>query len=294
MFYRRKIILGLLEIFGGKVAKNRLQNLLFLFTIKQSKPDYDFIPYESGCYSYSLEADIETMAAKGILKESNSEIKNPDKNSYLQQLNPADQKYMKEVKSNFSKMSPEGLMKYIFLNYPFYAVKSEIAKKILNKKELEKVIESVPKQNKIVLFTIGYEGISLEEYLLRLIKNNIKMLVDVRGNPLSMKFGFSKRRLNIYCESIGVQYVHFPELGIKSEQRHELKTQQDYDKLFEQYRKNNLHKTVKSQIEILNLLKLHKRIALTCYEADISRCHSKYIVEALTKLPSFNYEVNNI
>ena len=127
-----------------------------------------------------------------------------------------------------------------------------------------------------------------------LTTNLSESFISTTGNPLSMKFGFSKRRLNIYCESIGVQYVHFPELGIKSEQRHELKTQQDYDKLFEQYRKNNLHKTVKSQIEILNLLKLHKRIALTCYEADISRCHSKYIVEALTKLPSFNYEVNNI
>jgi MoaA/NifB/PqqE/SkfB family radical SAM enzyme len=40
-------------------------------------------------------------------------------------------------------------------------------------------------------------------------------------------------------------------------------TQTDYDKLFEVYRKKNLTTTGKTQNEILNLLKHHKRIALT-------------------------------
>ena len=136
MFYKRKILLALLEIFSGRIDKSKLQNLLFLFSKKQFKPDYDFIPHESGCYSYSLEADITTMAAKGILKESKSEIKKLDENNYLQQLNPDDQKYMTEVKDDFSKMNSEVLMKYIFLNHPFYAIKSETAKKILGKNSI--------------------------------------------------------------------------------------------------------------------------------------------------------------
>jgi len=54
----------------------------------------------------------------------------------------------------------------------------------------------------MTLFTIGYEGISLEEYFNRLIKNDVKVLVDVRNNPLSMKFGFSKTQLKRFCEKL--------------------------------------------------------------------------------------------
>jgi hypothetical protein len=38
MFYRRKIILALIEFFDGELEKIRLQKLLFLFCQKQEKP----------------------------------------------------------------------------------------------------------------------------------------------------------------------------------------------------------------------------------------------------------------
>ena len=69
MFYRRKIILALLQLFDGQIDKIRLQKLLFLFTQKQPKAEYDFIPYRFGCYSYSANADITTMVRKGLLRE---------------------------------------------------------------------------------------------------------------------------------------------------------------------------------------------------------------------------------
>jgi len=145
-----------------------------------------------------------------------------------------------------------------------------------------------------VLFTIGYEGISLEEYLVRLLKNDVKVLVDVRNNPLSMKYGFSKSQLKKYCASLGIEYVHIPEVGIQSDQRQELNTQSDYDKLFADYRKNNLPKTRPYQNEILKLLEQYKRIALTCFEANICQCHRKHLAEAVETLPAFDYEVKHI
>jgi hypothetical protein len=42
MFYRRKIILALLQLFEGELDKIRLQKLLFLFTQRQQKPEYRF------------------------------------------------------------------------------------------------------------------------------------------------------------------------------------------------------------------------------------------------------------
>lgn len=294
MFYRRKIILALLQLFDGQLDKIRLQKLLFLFANKQAKAEYDFIPYKFGCYSYSANADMTAMVTRGFLNEDEKTFEKKDKTDYLKQLKPTDLKLLQEVKANYGKMSATALMKHTYINFPFYAIKSEAAENILTKNELEKVTKAKPKGNKTVLFTIGYEGISLEEYLVRLLKNDVKVLVDVRNNPLSMKYGFSKSQLKKYCASLGIEYVHIPEVGIQSDQRQELNTQSDYDKLFAVYRKNNLTKTTTSQNEILKLLKQHKRIALTCFEANICQCHRKHLAEAIEKLPDFNYEVKHI
>ena len=294
MFYRRKIILALLQLFDGQLDKIRLQKLLFLFTNKQIKAEYEFIPYKFGCYSYSANADMTTMVTRGLLNEDEKSFEKKDKTDYLKQLKPADFKLLMEVKVNYGKMSATALMKHTYLNFPFYATRSEVAENILSKEEFEKVINAKSKTNETVLFTIGYEGISLEEYLVRLLKNDVKILVDVRNNPLSMKYGFSKSQLKKYCESLGVKYIHFPQVGILSNQRQELNSQSDYDNLFAIYRKNNLSKTIDTQSEILNLLKQYKRIALTCFEANICQCHRKHLAEAIEKLPEFYYEVKHI
>lgn len=294
MFYRRKIILALLQLFEGQLEKIRLQKLLFLFTNKQNKAEYEFIPYMFGCYSYSANADMTAMVTRGFLNEDEKSFEKKDKIDYLKQLKLTDLKLLQEVKNNYGKMSATALMKHTYLNFPFYATRSEAAENILTKEELEKVTKAKPKGNKTVLFTIGYEGISLEEYLVRLLKNDVKILVDVRNNPLSMKYGFSKNQLKKYCESLGIKYLHFPQVGIQAEQRQELNSQTDYDKLFAAYRKNNLTKTTDAQTEIFNLLKEHKRIALTCFQANICQCHRKHLAEAIEKLPAFDYEVKHI
>ena len=294
MFYRRKIILALLQLFEGELEKIRLQKLLFLFTQRQEKAEYDFIPYKFGCYSYSANADLTTMASKGMLTETDSHFKSNEKTDYLKALKETDKKQLQEIKMLYGKMTANALMKHTYINFPYWATKSIKAESILTSDEFEKVNKSKPKSNKTVLFTIGYEGISLEEYLNRLLKNDVKILVDVRNNPLSMKYGFSKSQLKRYCENLGIQYMHFPEVGIQAEQRQELNAQTDYDKLFAIYRKSNLTKTVPTQTVILNLLKQHKRIALTCFEANICQCHRKHLAEAIESLPNFEYEVKHI
>ena len=268
--------------------------MLFLFADKQIKADYDFIPYKYGCYSYSANADMTAMVTRGFLTEDEKHVAKKDLTDYTKQLKPADLILLREVKVNYGNMNAEALMKHTYLNFPFYAIKSEVASTILSKTELKKVTASKPKSNKAILFTIGYEGISLEEYLVRLLKNDVKVLVDVRNNPMSMKYGFSKSQLKKYCTNVGIEYVHIPEVGIQSDQRQQLNTQSDYDKLFTVYRKNNLSKTRVSQNAILDLLKQHKRIALTCFEANICQCHRKHLAEAIETLPGFEYKVEHI
>ncbi len=294
MFYRRKIILALLEVFGGKLDKISLQKLLFLFTLRQAARAYDFIPYLYGCFSYSASADIRAMVGKGLLKETETHFNRTGRTGYLDSLRGDDGEHLAHIKNVYGQMDANALMKYTYINHPYWAINSIKAKLILSEGEFNVVQSSKPDGKATVLFTIGYEGISLEEYLNRLIKNDVKVLVDVRNNPLSMKYGFSKSQLMRFCENLGIQYVHLPEVGIQSELRQELNSQVDYDKLFVAYKRKNLTRTVTTQMKILNLLKENGRVALTCFEANICQCHRKHLAEAIEHLPGFEYEVQHI
>jgi len=295
MFYRRKVLLALLQLFNGHLEKIRLQKLLFLFCQKQEKAEYDFVPYKYGCFSYSANADLNAMASKGLLIEnSNDGYRKADKIDYLKTLKPGDREMLVKTTVAYGGMNGDALMKHTYLSFPYFAVNSIKAPEILSKAELDIVSASKPKGQATVLYTIGYEGTSLEHYLNRLLKNDVRLLIDVRSNPLSMKYGFSKGPLRRCCENLGIEYLHLPDVGIHSQHRQELNTQDDYDKLFQIYRKSTLPKTITTQAEILTLLEKHKRIALTCFEANICQCHRKHLAEAIAGLSGFKYEVKHI
>lgn len=294
MFYRRKIILALLQAFEGNLSKISLQKLLFLFTERQLKRDYDFVPYKYGCYSFSANADLVAMVKHGQLSEDQASFTKVASDNYIKLLGDRDKKILIDIRNLYGNLTTDSLIKLTYTNYQYYAINSVKAREILTNEQYQNVLKAKPISDKTILFTIGYEGISVEEYLNRLVKNDIKTLVDVRNNPLSMKFGFSKKQLIAFCENLGISYFHIPEVGIQSNQRQELKTQKDYDKLFEIYKKQNLPKTVSHQEQILDLLKEKKRIALTCFEANICQCHRKHLAEAIVKLPEWKFELKHI
>ena len=270
-----------MQLFDGEVEKLRLQKLLFLYCKRKIDSEYDFIPYKYGCYSYSAHADLSAMAKKGIISETDNSYLKKDGVDYVKMLKPKDKNILEEVVNTYGGMTNKSLIVHTYINYPFYATKSVIASQILNADLYQRVIDALPKQTGMVLFTIGYEGVSLEKYLCKLVSNNIHVLVDVRKNPLSMKFGFSKTLLKRYCESLGIKYVHVPGVGIESNKRKELNTQEDYDKLFDDYRRTTLKKNIEGQKEILELLNRYNRIALTCFEANIHQCHRLHLSESL-------------
>lgn len=294
MYYRRKIILALLQVFENELDKIRLQKLLFLYTKHKQNAEYQFVPYKYGCFSFSANADLNAMVKKGLLVDMESSYKKNDETDYLKSLKIFDRKKVEELKNLYGEMDANSLMKHTYINYPFWAIKSVKAQSILNPILYQRVLDAIPINNNTILFTIGYEGISLEEYFIRLIKNDVKILVDVRRNPLSMKYGFSKSSLLKFCTALGIEYIHFPEVGIHSDARQELNCQNDYDILFENYKNNNLPNTLNIQEKILNLLIEKKRIALTCFESDICQCHRKHLAEAITKNPKFIYELKHI
>jgi hypothetical protein len=294
MFYRRKVIMALLQVFGGRLDKLNLQKLLFLFCEKQEDPEYDFIPYLYGCYSHSAKADLNTMVQKELLLEDETCYIKKDKKNYLSTLKEEDRRLVNQVFLLYQKMDGNGLMKHTYTNFPYYAINSTTAQHLLTKEQLANVNHHRPVSNETILYTIGYEGVSLEAYLNKLIKNDIKLLIDVRNNPMSQKFGFSKSQLERYCKGLGITYLHFADVGIEAEYRQELRSQADYDRLFKSYKTQTLLKTVPTQQMILDLVRTNQRVALTCFEANICQCHRKHLADAITSLPGWSYILKHI
>lgn len=291
MYYRRKVILAFLEVFGGNLEKIQLQKLLFLYSRYKTRKTFDFVPYKYGCYSFQANQDLKTLKKYNIVNDDHSSWIKCDNTNYLLQLEKRDKKIISDFKIIYKNKTSDDLIKLTYNRYPYYAINSTIAKDYLTEEELDNLNNFRSEEEEITLFTIGYEGISLEHYLNRLIKNNIKTLCDVRKNALSMKYGFSKSQLKNACEGIGINYIHIPEVGIESDKRQELNSQNDYDILFLDYKKNKLSKTIDHQKEIFELLSKEKRIALTCFEAEPCQCHRTHLANAIADFDEFKYEV---
>lgn len=294
MYYRHRTLLAFIALTGGTTDKLRLQQLLFLYSTKKQDPEYDFVPYQKGCYSFSAEADLNALVKKGYLQEKGNQYVKYDTTGYLDDLNAADQAALQEIAGIYGAMEYTELLTYIYTHYPFYAIFDPAAKDLLPADAYARVENVVAGDDTVTLYTIGYEGVSLEKYLQKLITHHVNILADVRHNPFSRKWGFSKKQLNYGCENAGITYSHIPEAGIPSSKRRNLKTQEDYDKLFETYRETTLNHITGCQQEILSWLHQYGSVALTCYEADPHRCHRMYLAEAIARLPGFNYAVKHL
>lgn len=58
------------------------------------------------------------------------------------------------------------------------------------------------------LYTIGYEGATLEDFLSTLRRTGITLLLDIREIPLSRRKGFSKPTLKQAVEVLTIEYRH--------------------------------------------------------------------------------------
>jgi hypothetical protein len=281
-FYRQRFLLLLFKMAGNRLSKIDFQKLLFLSQQEAEFSYYDFVPYYYGCYSFQAKSDIDSLIASGWLAYADDVItllNEPDNYLKERELNT-----LYQFSEKFSHFRGEKLVNYVYENYPYYAIKSVIASDILTSSSYTKVRNIIKRLNKndTLMYTIGYEGISLETYINRLIKNDIRLLCDVRRNPLSRKFGFSKKTLEYILPKLGIEYLHIPDLGIASKNRKTLNSTTDYENLFAIYQQNLPEKT-ESLALLERLLHQYKRIALTCFEKHHQSCHRHCVSDFLAK-----------
>jgi uncharacterized protein (DUF488 family) len=129
------------------------------------------------------------------------------------------------------------------------------------------------------LFTMGYEGISIENFIDNLKANNINCIIDVRALPLSRKPGFSKTQLAGRLNHIKIQYIHLPELGSPKDIRDELKSTRNYTAFFKKMEKYLAGK--KDAIRQAYNHVINTRCCLLCFERFADQCHRKIVAEKI-------------
>jgi uncharacterized protein (DUF488 family) len=181
------------------------------------------------------------------------------------------------------KLRGDALVVETYRQFPYYATRSEMAERLFRNDErgMAAVRAARPQPAKAGIYTIGYEGRSLEAYLNQLLVAGIGLLCDVRRNPLSRKYGFSKGTLAHACEGVGIRYEHLPELGIASEERRGLDSPSAYERLFKTYRRETLPRQQAALTKIRGWVDEGEAVALTCFEAHAQQCHRHCVADAL-------------
>lgn len=286
LYYRRRVLLSVVARDGGRTGKMRLQKLLFLFTRSQEdQPAYHFLPYKYGCYSFQAAQDAKVLAARhGILTINARDYLLNAKHAREEcfRLTEEDQERLKNTFLQYGHLRGNKLVREIYRQYPWYAIHSELLDKP-GFAELRDLVENErPRADgeSPVLYTTGYEGDSIERYMTRLMKNCISVLLDVRHNPFSMKYGFSRHQLQHIAEECNIRYLPAPELGIEKSRRRRLASRSDYDSLFAEYRASLAQKEEALRL-VEEALREHSRVALSCFEKSHEMCHRGVLAREL-------------
>lgn len=274
-YKRQRFLLSFVRQLNSGVTATDLQKLVFLHTMAGDSGYYEFVPYKFGSYSFQLKEDLDILQRDSFITLD-----------YVQESTriKAVGDYPKEASFRIATERGNALIRRAYREYPYYSINSEITSRLFRGEELEQFNRSKQAYAKTeqVLFTIGYEGKSIEAFINILIQNDVRLLCDVRKNPLSRKFGFSKGKLEHITQTVGIKYIHVPDLGIESDKRNSLETPDDYKSLFADYEKTLPSRRASLDV-VYALLQQHSRIALMCFELEPEMCHRHVIRDNIVR-----------
>jgi uncharacterized protein (DUF488 family) len=131
----------------------------------------------------------------------------------------------------------------------------------------------------VTIYTIGYEGLLLEQFLELLKANGIEHLVDIREAPISRKAGFAKAALSEAVERAGIRYSHVRALGCPKPIRDRYKQTGDWGRYARDF---NIYLAAQEAALVqLRSTAATAHTCLLCYEADFNRCHRAFVAAAI-------------
>ena len=291
---RQKFLLAFIESFMEPLGAIDLMKLLFLYCKQHRVLCYSFFPYLYGCFSYEVYKDKRALIEKGFLVNDENHFIPVGQLIAFSELKYEDRAKLSLFKRQTASLRGNSLIRKTYLEYPEYAKLSTIREDVLSPQEIATLFYSaeLPFEKRETIYTIGYEGISIDEYLRRLVKADIDILIDVRKNPKSMKFDFNSKKLADYLKKVSIAYEGMPDLGIPSAFREHLDSDSDYQKLFDFYEVELLPLHIDKLKKIADLVKEGHKVVLTCFEKDYNHCHRYRIAKRLRE--DFQFEIVNL
>src|SRR5881275_1731807 len=130
------------------------------------------------------------------------------------------------------------------------------------------------------IFTIGYEGATVGEFLDALREAGIERVIDVRALPLSRRPGFSKSPLRAALEESGIEYVHLKALGTPAEGRSAARAGRHEDMARVYAGQLELPEAI-AQVAQMVAFAGERPSALLCFEREPAHCHRTLLLDAV-------------
>ncbi len=281
MLIRQRTILGLLARIGRPVMRTTLVKLVFLLrhetALRHARNFYDFVPYRYGPFSFTLFRDLELLTQAGHISFGDTVSRTPETadsgHPGVETLSNSITSAVAHIASRYGDMAQSALIETVYHRHAWYALNSELSQRDL-------VSPQRPDDAVLAVYTAGYEGRSIEAFIDDLLSRGIGVVIDVRANPVSRKYGFSKSRLARICARLGLTYHHLPALGIPSSERAKARSHVSREHLLRRYARSILPLR-SADVKELGTLMTCKPSVLMCVEARPQDCHRGKLAQAV-------------
>jgi uncharacterized protein (DUF488 family) len=132
------------------------------------------------------------------------------------------------------------------------------------------------------IWTIGHSTHAIEGFLGLLRAQKIEAVADVRLMPGSKRYPhFHREALSASLQQIGIEYVHFPELGGRRKPKPDSPNRAWRNEAFRGYADHMESAEFQRGMAKLSALAIQKRVAVMCAEAVWWQCHRALIADWL-------------
>lgn len=279
MLTRQKVALRILQGCGGAASYFTLTKLMFLLgeesPTKGGSAFYRFVPYHFGPYSFSLHYEVGQLERDGMLTSHDGRSWNLTAVglAFSPALPIAVERDIRLILTRYARLGFDQLTDTVYARYPWFTA--------LAQREERRVVARPVAD--LAVYTMGYEGLHIERFMDRLLRQGILRVIDVRNNPTSRRYGFHQSTLTRISGNLGLHYLHLPELGIPSAQRVSVRQAQDYIALLDRYETETLSREKRSVARLADTLSKEPGV-LVCMEAEPERCHRSRLARVVAPL----------
>jgi uncharacterized protein (DUF488 family) len=137
-----------------------------------------------------------------------------------------------------------------------------------------------------ILFTAGYEAVSVDDFIVAMKVAGIRCVLDIRAVAASRKPGFSKTSFEAKLARAGLSYIHLRSLGDPKPGRDAARAGET-EKFQAIYRQHLSTSDAQQGLREVAAQAVASAACLLCYEREPMDCHRSIVAEALEKSDGF-------